>query len=234
MAYNYIDNKKFTDEIHDFNKKNNPLKFYNEIYDFYVKEMDCIPEMNDDWWKIFDIYFDYRMKVITKAFDRREANMFAGYDKLNLSKFKDAAIQELNEYKKVMREYDPKNGLKKTLTPSNYIGQCLLDISNKLASSGKFYLYTWKEEMIGDGIEQSLRYMHNFSKVKTNNGAFSYFSQLIGYAFIRRITTEKKQAYVKFHSQDYYRTISMSDCMEDITSDFALDYMDKLDDSDYL
>lgn len=227
--YNYIDNEKFTNEIHEFNLKNNPLKFYNEIYDFYVKEMGHEPILCDDWWRIFNIYFDYRSKIIEKSYNKRMTNTFAGYDKENLDLFRKNSFNELNEFKKIMKEFNPKDGRKKTLTPNNYIGQCFMDIANKLASSGNYYQYTWKEEMIGDGIEQSLRYMHNFSKVKTNKGAFNYFSTLMSYAFMRRIATEKKQNYVKFHSQDYYQTISMNECIDDISNDFAMSYMANLD-----
>ena len=56
--------------------------------------------------------------------------------------------------------------------------------------------YTYKEEMIGDGIENCLQYCSNFDPVKSKN-PFAYFTQIIYYAFIRRIEREKKQAYVR-------------------------------------
>lgn len=229
MVYHYIDNEKFTNEVHEFNLKNNPLKYYNEIYDFYVKEMHHDPILCDDWYRIFDIYFDYRMKVVEKSYNKRMANTFSSYDKENLDLFRTNSINEINEFKKIMKNFNPTEGRKKTLTPNNYIGKCFMDIANKIASSGNYYRYTWKEEMVGDGIEQSLRYMHNFSKVKTTRGAFNYFSTIISYAFLRRIAAEKKQVYVKYNSKEYYQTIAMNDCMEDLSNDFAFSYMDNLD-----
>jgi DNA-directed RNA polymerase specialized sigma24 family protein len=50
--------------------------------------------------------------------------------------------------------------------------------------------------MISDGIENCLQYLHNFNPDKSNN-PFAYFTQIIYYAFIRRIQKEKKQTHVK-------------------------------------
>jgi hypothetical protein len=51
--------------------------------------------------------------------------------------------------------------------------------------------------MIGDGIENCLMYCHNFDPSKSKN-PFSYFTQIIYYAFLRRIQKEKKQNYIKY------------------------------------
>ena len=50
--------------------------------------------------------------------------------------------------------------------------------------------------MISDGIENCLQYMDNFDPEKSKN-PFAYFTQIIYYAFIRRIQKEKKQQQVK-------------------------------------
>ena len=50
--------------------------------------------------------------------------------------------------------------------------------------------------MISDGIENCLQYIHNFDPDKSKN-PFSYFTQIIYYAFIRRIQKEKKQSHIK-------------------------------------
>lgn len=89
----------------------------------------------------------------------------------------------------------------KGLTPppvSNYIGECILLIANRLANNKSFIGYSsqWKEEMISDGIENIIQYLHNFDPDKTNN-PFAYFTQIIWYAFLRRLEKEKKQQYVK-------------------------------------
>ena len=80
---------------------------------------------------------------------------------------------------------------------TEYIGECFLKIAEHLAFKPNFMNYAYKEEMIGDGIENCLMYAHNFDPEKSRN-PFSYFTQIIYYAFLRRIEKEKKQSYIKF------------------------------------
>ena len=85
----------------------------------------------------------------------------------------------------------------KTTPPvSNYIGECFLKIANHLSYRPNFINYTYREEMISDGIENCLQYVHNFNPEKSPN-PFAYFTQIIYYAFLRRIQKEKKQSHVK-------------------------------------
>jgi DNA-directed RNA polymerase specialized sigma24 family protein len=77
-----------------------------------------------------------------------------------------------------------------------YIGKCILDICTKFASRPNFYGYSYKDEMISDGIENCIQYVHNFDTAKSSN-AFAYLTQIAYYAFIRRIAREKKQSYIK-------------------------------------
>ena len=79
---------------------------------------------------------------------------------------------------------------------TNYIGECFLKIANGLSYKPNFINYTYRQEMISDGIENCLQYIHNFNPEKSNN-PFAYFTQIIYYAFIRRIQKEKKQQQVK-------------------------------------
>ena len=79
---------------------------------------------------------------------------------------------------------------------TNYIGECFLKIANHLSYRPNFINYTYREEMISDGIENCLQYVHNFNPDKSDN-PFAYFTQIIYYAFLRRIQKEKKQAHVK-------------------------------------
>ena len=50
--------------------------------------------------------------------------------------------------------------------------------------------------MISDGLENCVQYCHNFNPDKSKN-PFAYFTQIIYYAFLRRIEKEKKQSYIK-------------------------------------
>ena len=79
---------------------------------------------------------------------------------------------------------------------SDYIGKCFLDIATGLSYRPNFINYTYRDEMISDGIENCVQYCRNFDPDKSKN-PFSYFTQIIYFAFIRRIEREKKQAYIK-------------------------------------
>ena len=79
---------------------------------------------------------------------------------------------------------------------SNYLGECILKIANHLSYRPNFINYTYREEMISDGIENCLQYIDKFDPEKSKN-PFAYFTQIIYYAFIRRITKEKKQQSIK-------------------------------------
>ena len=80
---------------------------------------------------------------------------------------------------------------------TEYIGSCFLKIAEHLSYRPNFMNYPYREEMIGDGIENCLLYAHNFDPEKSKN-PFSYFTQIIYYAFLRRIEKEKKQSYIKY------------------------------------
>ena len=79
---------------------------------------------------------------------------------------------------------------------SNYIGSCFLKIANHLSYRPNFINYTFRDDMISDGIENCLQYLDNFNPAKSSN-PFAYFTQIIYYAFIRRIQKEKKQTTIK-------------------------------------
>ena len=89
---------------------------------------------------------------------------------------------------------------------SNYIGECFLKIATHLSFRPNFINYTYRDDMISDGIENCLQYVSNFNPEKSNN-PFAYFTQIIYYAFIRRIQKEKKQLYIKYKSMQNYDTI---------------------------
>ena len=85
---------------------------------------------------------------------------------------------------------------------TNYIATCFMKISEGLSRRPNFVRYTYREEMVMDGVENCLRAINNY-KIETatrtgNPNAFSYFTQICYFAFIRRITKEKKQQDIKF------------------------------------
>ena len=77
-----------------------------------------------------------------------------------------------------------------------YIGECFLKIANHLSFKPNFVNYMFKEDMISDGIENCVQYIHNFAPEKSKN-PFAYFTQIIHYAFLRRIQREKRQLEIK-------------------------------------
>lgn len=77
-----------------------------------------------------------------------------------------------------------------------YIGESILLICNNLARKPNFSGYTYKQEMISDGVMDCIAAVDNFEPDRTNN-PFAYFTQIAWNAFLRRIAKEKKQTYIK-------------------------------------
>jgi len=109
---------------------------------------------------------------------------------VNNAEFLEAMKEWKNKCKEAEELGDPQPPI------SNYIGECFLKIANHLSYRPNFINYTYREEMISDGIENCLQYASNFNPEKSKN-PFAYFTQIIYYAFIRRIQKEKKQQHVK-------------------------------------
>ena len=97
-------------------------------------------------------------------------------------------------YKKMCKQAKKDGKQKPPVT--DYIGTCFLKIANHLSYRPNFINYTFRDDMISDGIENCLQYLDNFDPDKSNN-PFAYFTQIIYYAFIRRIQKEKKQVTIK-------------------------------------
>jgi hypothetical protein len=104
-------------------------------------------------------------------------------------------FQEMIDWKKKVNEAHDQGD--PTPPVSDYIGLCFYEIAQNLAKKPNFVNYPFKEDMIGDGIENCLMYCSNFDPDKSNN-PFSYFTQIIYYAFLRKIAKEKKQNYIKY------------------------------------
>lgn len=84
----------------------------------------------------------------------------------------------------------------------NYVAECIMKIATHLSYKPNFINYTFRDEMICDGIENSLQYIDNFNPEKSKN-PFAYFTQIIYYAFLRRIQKEKKHLYVKMKYSEH-------------------------------
>ena len=110
---------------------------------------------------------------------------------------------------------------------TNYIGECFLKIANHLSYRPNFINYTYRDEMISDGIENCLQYCGNFNPEKSNN-PFAYFTQIIYYAFIRRIQKEKKQQEVKQKMIANYGIEQMMDSLDGDDTQYQSQMLDFL------
>jgi hypothetical protein len=126
----------------------------------------------------------------------------------------------MKEWKIVVNELLESGEPKPPVT--DYIGECFLKIAEHLSYRPNFINYPYREEMVGDGIENCLMYATNFDPEKSDN-PFSYFTQIVYYAFLRRIQKEKKQDYVK------YRCFEIMDDNGVIPEDFKTQIQDKYD-----
>lgn len=86
-------------------------------------------------------------------------------------------------------------------TVPDYVAQCFLKIAEGLSHKGNFIRYTYREEMVMDAVENCLKAVSNYNlEAATRTGkpnAFAYFTQITWFAFLRRITKEKKQQEIK-------------------------------------
>jgi len=109
---------------------------------------------------------------------------------------------------------------------TNYLGECFVKIAEHLSYKANFIGYSYRDEMVGDAIENCLAVVNNFDPAKSKN-PFAYFTQITFYAFVRRIQKEKKQLQTK------YRYIDQLDISEIITQeqdngDFQNQFLDYL------
>ena len=134
---------------------------------------------------------------------------------------------EMQKWKEEINEQEQVDDLPPMVT--EYMGDCFQKIATHLSYSPNFINYTYREEMIGDGIENCIRYAKNFNPDKSKN-PFAYFTQIIYYAFIRRITKEKKQTSIKQKIIDNTSTKTY-DIMEGDDDVYSNTYMEFLRDN---
>ena len=127
---------------------------------------------------------------------------------------------------------------------SRYIAECFMKISRHLATKPNFSGYPFVEDMIGDGIENCLQYLHNFDPKKSQN-PFAYFTQMVYYSFLRRIDKEKKNLASRFKYMDHMNTLGQTSSRQyhdtevyddsikvsDGSKEYIKDFLEKFDDS---
>ena len=118
-------------------------------------------------------------------------------------------LEAMVAFKETVKEAEDSGG-ERPVVPI-YVADCIMKIATHLSYKPNFVNYTFREEMICDGIENCLQYIKNFNPEKSKN-PFAYFTQIIYYAFIRRIQKEKKQTHVKhrmIEKQEYLPYVTM-------------------------
>lgn len=99
-----------------------------------------------------------------------------------------------------LKEQHIKEGKEPPRIP-DYIGTCIYKIAEKLSLKPCFVNYSYRDEMILDGVENSFLYFHDYDPHYVGEGSvgpnpFAYFTQIIYFAFIRRIAKEEKNRYI--------------------------------------
>lgn len=121
-------------------------------------------------------------------------------------------LNSLIEYRKQCKKAKSE---KKSEPPiPNYIGECFIKIAERLSTKPNFMSYSFREEMISDGIENCLMYFRNFDPKQSKN-PFAYFTQIIYFSFLRRIAKEKKQLYLKYKATEQFGIFEMEEMYED-------------------
>lgn len=104
-------------------------------------------------------------------------------------------LQALIDYRKLI---DAANAVgEETPRVPDYIGECFVKIATHLSYKSNFINYTFRDDMISDGIENCLTAAAKFDPSKSSN-PFAYYTQIIYFAFIRRIQKEKKHQATKY------------------------------------
>ena len=114
-------------------------------------------------------------------------------------------LKEMIIYKRGFNEAKSRDELPPMI--SEYLGECFMKIAQRLSFRPNFINYAFKDDMISDGIENCVQYIKNFNSEKSSN-TFAYFTQIIYYAFIRRIQKEKKQLYIKYKTMESFPSLS--------------------------
>jgi hypothetical protein len=94
-----------------------------------------------------------------------------------------------------------------------YVAEAIMLICNKLAFNRKFVSYTYRDDMVCDGIVNCVAAVNNFDPSRSSN-PFAYFTQIAYNAFLHRIRREHTQTYVK-HKNAERMWVTMDEIFEE-------------------
>ena len=121
-------------------------------------------------------------------------------------------LKEMTAYRTAIRKAK-RLGQPKPQIP-RYVAECFMKIAENLSHKPNFVSYTFRDEMVADAIENCVMYVDNFDPAKSSN-PFAYFTQIVYYAFLRRIQKEKKQLYVKYKATEQIGILDEFEMFED-------------------
>jgi DNA-directed RNA polymerase specialized sigma24 family protein len=153
-----------------------------------------------------------KKKLVRKNFKHKDKH-YVNNEKL---------LQSLIVYKKNVKDWKAKGKINAKPPVDDYIGTCLLNIAKRFSYMPKFCNWPFVEEMVADSVENCLRYIDNFDPEKSTN-PFSYFTQIIYYAFLRRIQKETKQQYIQYKMIEDMRTNCEDDEIKTMMNNFGTD-----------
>ena len=156
--------------------------------------LDVIPE---------EIYLDDPIKVDSVKIKKKKIPK----NYINNADFYDAIVDYKSKCK-IAKD----SGCNKPMI-SNYIGECFNKLAEGLSRRPNFFGYSYRDEMVSDGVENCLRYIENFNPEKTKN-PFAYFTQILWWAFVRRIKKEKTQQYIKYKATENFGVLDTAELME--------------------
>lgn len=147
-------------------------------------------------------------------------------------------LYALIEYKKTIKDAELENKPKPQIT--EYIAECLIELSNRFSRYYKFSGYPFRDEMIGDALENCIRVVEKFDETITEN-PFGYFTQICYNAFLRRIKKEKEYMYIKFKQYDDFKSslntipkefklifeTTQTNDFDEFVNEFIVDYEEK-------
>lgn len=164
-------------------------------------EFDPVEELPEDLQNIEELLEEDKPQLIHT---NKKKKITRNY--INNADFLAALVQYKEDCAKAAEQEKPKPRI------PNYIGECFMKLAEGLARRPNFFGYSYKDEMIADGIENCLMYFENFDTTRKN--PFAYFTQILWWCFVRRIQKEKKQQYIKYKATENFGILDEAELME--------------------
>lgn len=195
----YLDNKVFTEEVCKYNRENAHKIFHKRFHDKFKKltkkQKYTDQEELVEYKKYLKIQLD---KIVVKSISKKASNHETRKEEIDLTEKQKSQIQYYSDiYISIIEDLKDKDTLVLLpyKQPNNIIGEGFLKISNNLSRKPSFFCYTFKDDLVADGVMHCIKYICNFSYYNSN--AMSYFTSIIYGSFLRFISYEKRINFVK-------------------------------------